>query len=300
MAMCFASSTPWSHRHRATPAWPSAWMSSAASLVTAGDDKPRPSSSRRRLDLASDHLIVVEKAADFRWADADSRVVTAEEFISERSDTRAEGRKRARKVINLCRNYDYLSLGYYCSLLAEARGDRITPSVESILDLQHRNTQHASLARLDRLIAGLDEVPRSINTLSFHVFFGHIEDPELADLARKAFELFRCPLLEIELERPEGGSGWKTVSVKALDPREVDVSRDGLFLGALEEFTRRRWTPAVAQSVPKMDLAILHDPTDPLPPSNLATLERIVEVGQSMDIAVELIRKKDYSRLTQF
>ena len=254
--------------------------------------------------MAFDHLIVVEKLADFRWAGADaradSRVVTAEEFISERSETRGDAGRRARKVINLCRNYDYLSLGYYCSLLAEARGDRITPSVETILDLQHRHTQQASLARLDRLIAGLDEVPRSVNSLSFHVFFGHVEDPELADLARKAFELFRCPLLEIELERPEGLNGWKTKTVKALDPREVDVSRDKLFVGALEEFTRRRWSPARVQAAPKMDLAILHDPGDPLPPSNLVTLQRIVEVGQSMDIAVELIRRQDYSRLTQF
>jgi len=254
--------------------------------------------------LASDHLIVVEKTADFRWAGADARVLTAEDFISERAEGyeggRAPASKRPRKVINLCRNYDYLSLGYYCSLLAEARGDRITPSVETILDLQQRSTQQGLLAQLDRLIDGLDDVPRSINTLSFHVFFGRIEDPALADLARKSFELFRCPLLELALERPPGLNGWKTTSVKALDPRDVDVSRDALFLGALDEFTRRRWSPTRVHSVPKMDLAILHDPNDPLPPSNLATLARMVEVGEEMDISVELIRKKDFSRLTQF
>ena len=254
--------------------------------------------------MASDHLIVVEKTADFRWAGSDYRIVTAEEFISEHATghdrASAVSARRPRKVINLCRSYDYLSLGYYCSLLAEARGDRITPSVETILDLQQRSTQQGLLAQLDRLIHGLDEVPRSVNTLSFHVFFGRIEDPALADLARKSFELFRCPLLEIELERPAGLAGWKTTSVKALDPRDVDVSRDALFLGALAEFTRRRWSPARVHSVQKMDLAILHDPSDPLPPSNLATLARIVEIGEDMDISVELIRKKDFSRLTQF
>ncbi len=254
--------------------------------------------------MASDHLIVVEKAADFRWAGHDSRVMTAEEFISERAEEHDgdlfAASKRPRKVINLCRNHDYLSLGYYCSLLAEARGDRITPSVETILDLQQRSTQQGLLAQLDRLIDGLDEIPRSVNTLSFHVFFGRIEDPGLTDLARKSFELFRCPLLELELERPAGLNGWKTSSVKALDPREIDVSRDALFLGALDEFTRRRWSPARVHSIPRMNLAILHDPNDPLPPSNIATLARIVEVGEDMDISVELIRKRDFSRLTQF
>ena len=242
----------------------------------------------------------MEKAADFRWAGSDSRVVTAEEFISERAAAHGHSSRRPRKVINLCHSYDYLSLGYYCSLLAEARGDRITPSVETILDLQQRSTQQGLLAQLDWVIGGLDEIPRSVNTLSFHVFFGRIEDPALADLARKSFELFRCPLLEIELERPAGLAGWKTTAVKALDPRDVDLSRDALFLGALDEFTRRRWSPARVHSAPKMDLAILHDPNDPLPPSNLATLARIIEVGEDMDISVGLIRKKDFSRLTQF
>lgn len=71
-------------------------------------------------------------------------------------------------------------------------------------------------------------------------------------------------------------------------------------MGALDEFTRRRWSPARVQAVPRMALAVLHDPAEPLPPSNLATLQRIVEVGQSLDMAVELIRRQDYSSLTQF
>ncbi|MBV8502953.1 MAG: RimK family protein [Paucibacter sp.] len=248
--------------------------------------------------MVSDPLIVVEKLTDFRWVDAaDARVVTVEDFIAEAAPS-GRARTRPRKVINLCRSYDYLSLGYYCSLLAEARGDRVTPSVETILDLQHRRSQQASLERLDRLIAGIDALPRSINALTLHAFFGHIEDPGLAEFARKAFELFRCPLLEIALER--GADGWRTSAVRALDPLHVDPMRDALFLEALEEFTRRRWSPVPAQTAPRMDLAILHDPTDPLPPSKLATLQHIAEVAAGMGIAVELIRKKDFSRLTQF
>jgi glutathione synthase/RimK-type ligase-like ATP-grasp enzyme len=49
-----------------------------------------------------------------------------------------------------------------------------------------------------------------------------------------------------------------------------------------------------------MDLAILHDPKDPMPPSKLKTLQAMARIGQTMDIAVELIEKKDFSRLTQF
>lgn len=245
--------------------------------------------------MISVHVIVVEKRSDFRWPQPGPRVMTAEEFISERPKTRTP-----RTVINLCRSFDYLSLGYYCSLLAEARGERVTPSVETILDLQQKTAQLPFLAGLNRLIGNRHDVPKSVSSLTLHVFFGHIEDQELADLARRAFELFRCPLLEVGLEHPEGSSGWEITSLKPLDPREVDASRDAVFVGALEEFTRRAWRPTVVHSAPRMDLAILHDPADPLPPSNLATLQRIVRVGQSMNIGVELIEKRDYSRLTQF
>ncbi len=85
-----------------------------------------------------------------------------------------------------------------------------------------------------------------------------------------------------------------------LDPRDVDPARDGVFLDALEHFTRRTWRPALVESAPRMDLAILHDPKDPLPPSSAQTLQNFIRVGRSMDIDVELIEKKDYSRLTQF
>jgi glutathione synthase/RimK-type ligase-like ATP-grasp enzyme len=242
------------------------------------------------------HIIIVEKRTDFRWPDPGSRVMTAEEFVSEQG----EGRTRQRKVINLCRSYDYLSMGYYCSLLAEARGDRVTPSVETILDLQQKKADSPRLAGLNRLIGGLEEVPRSVNSLSFHVFFGQIEDPELSDLARRSFELFRCPLLEVDLERVEGSSDWKIAQLTPLDPRDVDPARDGLFLSALERFTRRTWRPALVMSAPRMDLAILHDPRDPLPPSSAQTLQNFIRVGRSMNIEVELIEKKDFSRLTQF
>lgn len=246
--------------------------------------------------MSSVHVIVVEKRADFRWIDPAVRIMTAEELVSERPAARG----RPRKVINLCRSYDYLSMGYYCSLLAEARGDRVTPSVETILDLRHKAADSPRLALLNRLIDGLADVPRSVNALSLHVFFGHIEDEALAELARKSFELFRCPLLEIALERQEDGDGWRIARLAPLDPRDVDPARDPVFTEALDRFTRRSWRPALVPSAARMDLAILHDPRDPLPPSNARALQAFLRVGQAMDIDVELIEKKDYSRLTQF
>ena len=244
----------------------------------------------------SDQVIIVEKRSDFRWDESSSQVVTAEEFLADKPSAA----RRSRKVINLCRNYDYLSVGYYCSLIAEARGERVTPTVETIVDLQQRSPPLPVLAELSRFIGKLEHLPRSVRSLTLHVYFGQIEDPELTELARRTFESFRCPLIEISLEHAEASTAWEVTSVKPLDLRDVDSSRDSVFVSALEAYTRRSWRPAAARSVSRMDLAVLHDPNDPLPPSSTKTLEHLVQVGQEMNIAVELIEKRDFSRLTQF
>lgn len=246
--------------------------------------------------MSATHIVIVEKRTDFRWPDPDSNVITAEEFVSEHSDARS----RPRKVINLCRSYDYLSMGYYCSLLAEARGDRVTPSVETIVELRARSAESTRLAGLTHLVGRLNEVPRSVNLLSFHVFFGQVEDPHLSELARRSFELFRCPLLAISLERVEGVNGWRIARLNPLDLREVDPARDKVFQQALEQYMHRSWRTAVVHSLTRMDLAVLYDPKEPLPPSRPETLQTLVRVGRSMNIDVVLIVKKDFSRLTQF
>ena len=58
-------------------------------------------------------------------------LVAARDYLT---DPLWAGRKGL-KVLNLCRDRDYLDVGYYCSLLAEERGHRILPGVRTINDL---------------------------------------------------------------------------------------------------------------------------------------------------------------------
>ncbi|MDT3380729.1 RimK family protein [Labrys neptuniae] len=251
-------------------------------------------------------LIIVEKSSDFRWSVPGVRVITAQDFIAEGPGLL----QRPRRIINLCRSYAYLSIGYYVSLLAEARGERVTPSMEAITDLQVKAVQAQKLAGLERCLGPLASVPKAVEAMRIQVFFGQVEernaedrgveDRGLAEFAGRSFELFRCPLLAIDLERLEDGAGWKVAALHPLDLRDVDLARDGLFLDGLTRFCRRPWRHAPSTSSPRMDLAILHDPKDPLPPSKLKTLQAMMRIGQDMDIAVELIEKKDYPRLSQF
>ena len=63
-------------------------------------------------------LLVVDNLSDWAPYYPSGQLITFEDYLATEliaSDQRV-------RVINLCRSYCYLSDGYYCSLLAEARG----------------------------------------------------------------------------------------------------------------------------------------------------------------------------------
>ena len=94
------------------------------------------------------HVFVVDRRSDFPWGSADRLVVPAKEFVVEA----ARRLPASARVINLCRDLSYLSLGYYCSLLAEARGQKVIPSVEVMLDLHWKRLLRIALPEVNELL----------------------------------------------------------------------------------------------------------------------------------------------------
>ena len=76
-------------------------------------------------------------------------IVGAKQYIT---NPEYAARPRA-KVFNLCRSYKYQTIGYYVSLLAEARGHRVIPSVRSINDLRRRSLYGVDIEDLNQNLA---------------------------------------------------------------------------------------------------------------------------------------------------
>lgn len=241
------------------------------------------------------HIIVVDKKDDFPWEDEHHPVVTAHEYITQAV---AIDRKYS-KVINLCRSYSYLSAGYYCSLLAEAREDKVIPSARTLLDLSYKATYRASIEVLNELLRKATKTPPSGVNIPFQimVYFGHTENPLFAEVGRKAFDLFRCPILSITIAHKAHPKieALKPASLKDMEKEERDV-----FFSALQRYTRARWVSPRARTGPRFYLAILHNPNDPFCPSNSKALKKFIKAGEALRIDVELIEKKDYLRLAEY
>jgi glutathione synthase/RimK-type ligase-like ATP-grasp enzyme len=243
----------------------------------------------------ADHLILIEKPSDWKPNYPDLKVVMAREYLasSEYAD------RRDLRVLNLCRSYRYLSVGYYCSLLAEARGHKVLPSVRTINDLSRKSIYSLDFEGLDSLIqrslkSGAREAGK---TFELDVFFGQCKVSEMEDLGRQLFEVFRMPLLKAEF-RLQGKwllAAVRPVYVNALEPGEEEV-----FLRGLAQHLSRRWREPRTRRKYKYDLAVLYNPREEFPPSDMRALKSLVKAGEDAGVDVDLIEKKDYGRLAEF
>ncbi|HET7611367.1 MAG TPA: RimK-like ATPgrasp N-terminal domain-containing protein, partial [Rhodanobacteraceae bacterium] len=178
--------------------------------------------------------IVVEKASDWGSYYPSDNVVTAMQYLRE-----PVGGDERTHVINLCRSYKYLGIGHYVSLLGEARGHRVIPSVRTISDLRKRALYNLDVEDLNQKLAHfLPAGGQDTTDLGILVYFGVTSYPALQDLARQVFETFPCPLLRIEFERDRV---WQISAIKPVGLHTLDDAQEDTFAQALDAFSKRLW-----------------------------------------------------------
>ncbi len=238
-------------------------------------------------------LIVVEKASDWSAYHPSANVITALDYLK----LPLEGSERT-QVINLCRSFKYLGLGHYVSLLAEARGHKVLPSVRAINDLRRRSLYGIDIEDLNaKLIRFFPEGSRDATDFGLLVYFGQTSYAPLADLARQIFETFPCPILRIEFERQRV---WQIASIKPAGLHTLSDGQEDAFAEALDHFSKKLWRKPRARRKYRYDLAMLQDPNDPMPPSDKKALKNFIEAGKELGIEVDPITKNDFASLAEY
>jgi glutathione synthase/RimK-type ligase-like ATP-grasp enzyme len=238
-------------------------------------------------------LIVVDNLDDWAPFYPSDQVMSFKTYLNE---GHFGGVERTR-IINLCKDLRYLADGYYCSLLAEARGHHVIPSVQVINDLGKRALYQLQLGSLAQALGRSLARHEQAEQLCVISYFGTTPEPAYRDLVRKLFELLPCPVLEIKLRyRRE----WEVISLKALAPRDLDEDAQTAFAEALDRYSRQVWRGVRKRKHYRFDMAILVNPEEQLPPSDMGALKEFTRAGREMGIDVELIKQRDYLRLTEF
>ena len=230
----------------------------------------------------ADHLVVVDKIDAWTGDLPDLPLLSARDYLS--ASPGAE--KKRLRIINLCKNYEYLGLGYYCSLLAEARDQRVVPSVRTIQDLSRRSIYGGIADDLQGAVQRAFSAPNAGGGQDRHeilVCFGQTEAPELREVARRIFEIYPCPVLAVEFRRQEH---WQLYAIRPGNAAALLDSQHGFFASALSRYLTRRWQRSKNRSPYRYDMAILHDKDEKLPPSNPKALQRFEKAAKSRGVEV--------------
>lgn len=238
------------------------------------------------------NLLVVDDPQDWRFPVEEVEIVTARDYLApETSPTH-----RSARVFNLCSSYAYQSLGYYVSLLAEARGHHAIPSVATLRDFRSFPIARTFGQEIDETIeTALKKEAATEFTLP--IYFGQTLERAHGKLAAQLYRLFPAPLIRAEFRRQDR---WILTSVLPMTADQVPHSH----VDRIKEFAQRYFSKRHPTKAPKQrfvyDMAILVNPDEPCPPSNEKALKNFTEAAREMGFYVEIITANDAERISEF
>jgi glutathione synthase/RimK-type ligase-like ATP-grasp enzyme len=205
--------------------------------------------------------------------------------------------KEARLVINLSNNYEYNSEGYYCSLLAQARGHRVLPGVEIINKLEAGTGIRMDKQLQKTCYQWIQKSGITGDIWYLNIYFGRCAEKGLERIARFIFDHYPCPLLRVGFNtRPRN----QIETVQALPLARLEEREQDLFAAALDNFNKKVWRVPRSPKAARFSLAVLHDPSEKFPPSDKRALNKFLDVARKMNIHAELITEEESTRLMEF
>ncbi len=240
-------------------------------------------------------------------------------------------------IVNLCRSYEYLSKGYYVSLLADARHQRVLPTLRMIEEITNPFTYFMALRGAGvetiefRVVRGRRVLPKIIVPANekqdaqavapapmvgsvsegepiryrpmqgdfedVTSIFGRTLDPRFRKHTSQVNKVYPFPLLKIRMYRDD--DVWKVGQLYPLSLGQLATPELELLV---EELTAgkqvSRLTP-LERTTPHR-IAVLLDESDPFAPSNEDTFEKLRKQGERRGVLFETIGKDDLASLPEY
>ncbi len=238
-------------------------------------------------------IVVVNKPKDWNLHIPDVEVVSAKAYLT---DCRYSEIRNAR-IYNLCQSYRYQGMGYYVSLLAEARGHRSFPNITTIQDLKSASIIRIISDELDQLIQ------RSFGRLKsarfvLNIYFGTNPAKQYENLSKQLYNLFQAPLLRTLFVFDDGK--WHLQNISALPINQIPDNHKPLVLEYARGYFSRKRIRSKSVARATYDLAILLNPDEKSPPSDKKAIKYFIDAAEDHGLRAKIITKNDYSRIPEF
>jgi glutathione synthase/RimK-type ligase-like ATP-grasp enzyme len=238
-------------------------------------------------------LIVVENPKRWPFALDEAEVVSAREYLTgERYPD-----LRGAAVYNLCSRYGYQALGYYVSLLAQARGHRPLPSVNTLQSLRDSPTLRIVSEDIDERIQKTLRPLRSA-TFDLSIYFGRNVTSRYDRLARALFNQFPAPFLRARFVRDAEGH-WALHALRPVPTSEVPEAHRPFVLEQAARYFRRPTGPQPIRTH-RYGLAILWRRAGAEAPSNERAIRKFVRAASEVGIRAEVIEPDEAGRIAEY
>jgi len=261
------------------------------------------------------------------------RTCTADQYLEGVGDTLTSGGV----IVNLCRSYQYLSKGYYVSLLADARNQRAFPSLDMIEEINNpfayfRKLREAGVETIDfKVIRGRHRLlPKVIaprrderadgadgggplitrqgeNGQVRYERTGECFQEATAVFGKSVDERFRRQCAAVfklyafpllRIRFYEEDDTWKVGQIFAASA--VDLSPEELSLLSEELSAAKFAARASPAPIRRHSIACLWDPADCTAPSDDETLDKFARVAARHGLLFERIGREDLNRLPEY
>ena len=198
------------------------------------------------------------------------------------------------RVFNLCSSLGYQSVGYYVSLLAQARNHVVFPNTTSLMDFRSNVLVRSIGEEIFELIQK-ELADEQKDVLTIESWFGRCPEHRYQNLINALSSLYEAPLLCWRFEKKDY---WTLKKVSAIKLKDIEDS-ETVKKFAVEYFLQKRFAKSTLNNY-KYDMAMLTDENEKNPPSCAHALAKFKSAAESLGFYVETIGKKDYKRITEF
>ncbi|MDR2928181.1 MAG: RimK family protein [Cytophagaceae bacterium] len=237
-------------------------------------------------------VLLLDDLNDWKSYYETSSIMSVSDYLQNKSP-----HNEIKTVINLSNDYSYNSEGYYCSLLAQARGHKVVPGVDIINKLETGTGIRMSTSLQKLCYQWIQKNCISDEIWYINIYFGTCVEQGLEKIARFIFDNYPCPLLRVGFNTRQRN---QIETVQYLRLNSLNDIEQSYFAEALDSFNKKVWRNPRAQKSLRYSLAIYHDPEEKLPPSDKKALQKFLEAARKNNIHAELITEDDAARLIEF
>lgn len=239
-------------------------------------------------------FLIVPNPKKFPVTISGVEIIAARRYLTEPIFAKMNGVR----IFNLCSSFRYQSIGYYVSLIAEARGHKPVPNITTIRDLQTPAMLKMANGELQEQIQRtLKKIKQDKFTLS--IYFGRNLAKHYDALCRELFNQYHVPLMRVDLQKSKDGN-WAIQNVRNIGLSEIPDNHFEFLSHRGETYLTQHGYRSRKPQTYRYSLAILHNPGEKNSPSGADALKRFIKAGERNAIEVKLITKDDFSRLPEY